>query len=908
MRGGSRRPDWSEVDDLFRRALEVPGPARARYLADETRGAPALRAAVEELLRAADEADTFLEGPLSEVARFDLDGLYEAVRDRASEGAAPGSGRLGARFGPYLLTGRLGRGGMATVYAAERADGQWEQTVALKVIRRGLDTEDVVRRFRAERQILSSLEHPHIARLLDGGSTEDGVPFLVMELVDGEPITAYCDARAMVLSARLRLFCKVGRAVQYAHRNLVVHRDIKPSNILVDRAGEPKLLDFGIAKVLANDPEDSGRTRTGLRLLTPDYASPEQLAGGRVTTSTDVYQLSVLLCVLATGRLPWDRQSSDGPIPARTRDEPIRPSDLLTQEAARLRGLPPRALVRSLRGDLGAIIGKGLRPQREDRYASVEALIDDVENFLAQRPIKARSAAWVYRATKLVRRNPWLPVAAAAALLGVIGYGTTLARHAERLEAERNAAREQAARVEEAQDFLVEVFRSADPYDETGPETTVVDALERGVVRIREELDGRPFLQAGLLGAVADVHTNLGLAATAAGLHAEAAELLNEATEADDVDRIERLGMLGRALLESSQLDSAEVVLERALAMARGVSSEDPLQELHVLHQWGRVAARRGAYSEAERRFLRARQIAGTLRPVPIESEVSTLLELASIYPHLNATAAALSAAEEGLRLSRLVHGERGATTAIALAARADALGWNGQEEEAVTAYGQAIERLTDAFGPGSPEVLNARQNLALRLSAVGDLPSAEAELRRLLELQSARHGARSPEAGGALQNLASNLKQQSRLVEALSVLEDAHAVLEEALEPGHYQTAFPLLTRAEIELARGAFSNAERSSREASAILAASLPDGHYARAVADCRVGRSLVGLGRASEGRAWMEPASAAMARAPGTPPAYRRECLKALAGVLDPDGDREVLRAVSLQLSELGIEGP
>ncbi|MEM7415908.1 MAG: serine/threonine-protein kinase [Gemmatimonadota bacterium] len=901
MNASRGEPEWSEVDDLFRRALEIPVPGRTQYVADETRGAPALRAAVEELLGSSDAAEGFLEVPAVDVARLELDGLYSAVRDEAPGGSArPGKcvadhGRAGERVGPYRLLGRLGRGGMATVYAAERADGQWEQTVALKLIRRGLDTDDLVRRFIAERQILSSLEHPCIARLLDGGSTDRGDPYLAMELVDGEPITAYCDDRRVRVPDRLRLFCKVGRAVQYAHRSLVVHRDLKPSNILVDRAGEPKLLDFGIAKMLSADPEEGAHTRTGRSLLTPDYASPEQLRGGRITTATDVYQLSVLLCVLSTGQLPWGRADADGSLRAlpgetaaeRFSDESLRPSRLVTEEAARARGSTTGPLIRALRGDLGAIIEKGLRPRPEDRYVSVEALVDDVERMLAGRPVLARDGAWAYRATKLVRRKPWLPIAAGAVLVAALGYGFTLTRHADQLEVERNAAREQAARAEQAQAFLVDVFRSADPYGEDGPEITLVEALDRGVDRIRAELEGEALVQASLLGAVADVFTNLGLADSAVSLHAEAAALLLEAREVDEAARVDRLRMLGRSLLESNRLDSAEAVLSRALDIARELPGGRPDLEVHVLHQWGRVAVRTGAYEEAERRLLLAQETARTVDPFPVASEASTLLELASIYPHLNDTVAALRSAEEGLRLSRLTFGDTHATTAIAMAARADALRWSGRDEDAVDAYGEAIDHLTDAFGPESPEVLNARQNLALQLSALGELHAAEEELRRLLALHRARTGPSSTEVGAALQNLASNLKQQERLGEALPLLAEAHEVLVRTLEAGHYLTAFPLLTRAEIELSRDDFEAAERSSRQASEILARTLPEGHYARAVADCRVGRALFGMGQTEAGRGWMERASKAMEQAPATPAAYRAECYDALQAAAGMD---------------------
>ncbi len=921
-------PEWAEIDDLFRRALEVSPAARAEYLADETRDAPALRAAVEELLGAADEAGTFLEQPLGGVTRLDLDELYATVRAREvageaeggepheteteTEGRGRGAGRLGERIGPWRVTGRLGRGGMATVFVGERDDGQWEQTVALKLIRRGLDTDDVVRRFRAERQILSSLEHPHIARLLDGGSTPEGDPWLAMELVDGDPITTWCDDRALPVPDRLRLLCKVGRAVQYAHRNLVVHRDLKPSNILVDREGEPKLLDFGIAKVLGEDPAAEGHTRTGLRLLTPDYASPEQLVGGRVTTSTDVYQLAVLLCVLVAGRLPWERTDADdsltgasryGAAAGRVALDPIHPSQLVTDEAARLRSSARGPLARTLRGDLGAIVLKGLRPRPEDRYPSVEALIDDVEDYLAGRPVRARAGAWSYRAAKLLRRHPWVPMAAAALTLAIGGYGWTLVRHAAELEAERNAAQEQAERAREVQDFLVEVFRSPDPYGGSGPRTTVVEALDGGVTRIRQELAGRPRLQASLLGAVADAYTNVGLLDSAVTLHAEAVELLTAAAASEGPEAAERLRMLGRALLESHRLDSAEVVLDRALRIARTLPAEHRSIEVGVLIHLGRAASRAGAYREAEQRLDEARTIAASMEPVPWELVTNSVLELVAVYSQLNDPEAALEAAEEGLRLSRRVHGESHPTTALAHSARADALRWNDRDAEALAATAEAVDRLTAAFGPSSTEVLTARQNLAVRLAAADDLVAAESELRLLLAEHRRRSGEESADVGTTLQNLASNLKRQGRLAEAEAVLDTAYASLVASLDPGHYLTAFPLLTRAEIELASRDWRAAEGSSREASRILAAALPEGHYARAVADCRVGRALAGLGLEADARRWVESAAEAMAAAPTTPDAYHAECLRALVGLLDPEREADDLAEVSRRLGEL-----
>jgi serine/threonine-protein kinase len=340
-------------------------------------------------------------------------GPSEDVVLAAFAGDRPGGGGddlpEGTEVGRYRIVRRVGRGGMATVYEAERADGAYEQQVALKVLRRGLDTEDLVRRFLTERQILSSLSHPNIARLLDGGSTAAGRPFLVMELVPGEPITSWADRHRLDVDARLRLFLSVAEAVHAAHRQLVVHRDIKPSNILVDADGRVKLLDFGIAKLLDTESEhtDAGATRP----LTPDYASPEQLGGGRITTATDVYQLGLLLRELLTGVRPLATETQPGEPPIR----PSRAAALPAQsgrspsERAALREATPARLARRLRGDLDVIVGKALRPEPGERYASADVLGSDVRRHLEGRPISAYPESPLYRARKFITRHPMIP-------------------------------------------------------------------------------------------------------------------------------------------------------------------------------------------------------------------------------------------------------------------------------------------------------------------------------------------------------------------------------------------------------------------------------------------------------------------------------------------------------------------
>jgi eukaryotic-like serine/threonine-protein kinase len=387
---------FQRCEELFHSARLLAGPEREALLTEACAGDLLLRGEVERLLAAHDRADAFIDTPaLPRPAWSDPDESWPS-----------------RRVGPYQIVREIGRGGMGAVYLAERVDGQYEQRVALKLIKRGMDTAQVLARFRAERQILASLDHPNIARLLEGGSTDQGVPFFAMEYIEGEPIDGYAGRRGLSVEDRLQLFLQVCGAVAYAHQHLVVHRDIKPLNILVTPDGTPKLLDFGIAKVLQQDAEETS-TVTGMRLLTPEYASPEQVEGRHATTVSDVYSLGVVLYELLTGRLPY-RFRSRAPIDVveavRTTD-PERPSAVGGSEKLR----------RRLRGDLDTILLMALRKEPERRYPSVERLAADVRRHLDGLPVRARPDTFGYRAGKFVRRNR-VPVAAgvvvALALMG----------------------------------------------------------------------------------------------------------------------------------------------------------------------------------------------------------------------------------------------------------------------------------------------------------------------------------------------------------------------------------------------------------------------------------------------------------------------------------------------------------
>jgi serine/threonine-protein kinase len=486
---------WRQACAVFDAALELPKDAQARYVADACGGDGRLRLLVEELLESEGKADGFMAAPAVEHAAPLIAEMIEPATEEASV--------VPLTVGRYLLLGKLGEGGMASVHLARRSDGQFEQQVAVKLLKQGVYGEEGRRRFLQERQILARLQHPGIARLLDGGVTDDGTPFFVMERVEGLPVTAYCDENRLSVESRLRVFLEICEAAQYAYRNLVVHRDLKPSNILVDTTGRVKLLDFGIAKLLAEGAEEqAAATRTTLRVMTPEYAAPEQVRGDPVTTATDVYSLGVLLYELLAGERPYRlARRAPGELERAILDQdPSRPSDRATAHGSR-----PEAgrLGRRLRGDLDRIALMALQKEPERRYPSAEALANDIHRHLAGLPVAARGDAFAYRARKFLRRHTVGVVAAALVLLSLLGglfAATWQARRAQR-EASKAAA---------VKDFLGSLFSASDPSEARGRERTARDLLDEGARRIETDLQDQPEVQSEVTRLIANVYHQLG--------------------------------------------------------------------------------------------------------------------------------------------------------------------------------------------------------------------------------------------------------------------------------------------------------------------------------------------------------------------------------------------------------------
>jgi eukaryotic-like serine/threonine-protein kinase len=599
---------YQQVKQLFHAALErLPGE-RPAFLDAACAGSRALRQAVEQLLAAHEQAASFIEAPALQAAA-------PLFITEATEAAAAVEGRC---IGPYRIIGALGHGGMGAVYLAARADDQYRKQVAIKLIRRGLDTQEIIRRFIGERQILADLDHPNIARLLDGGTTPDGLPYIVMEFVEGLPLIEHCDRRRLTTVERLKLFRSVCAAVHYAHQNLVIHRDIKPSNILVTADGMAKLLDFGIAKLLQADAAEQGgeATRTGLRALTPEYASPEQIRGERMTTASDVYSLGVVLYQLLTGLRPY-RLKTDDPLEisrAVCEQQPEKPSQAMADgglrmadsgersvalssrlrnpdnESPLIRGLSkPQAASRNpkfLRGDLDNIILTAMRKEPQRRYASVEQFADDIRRSMEGLPVLARQDTFGYRAAKFIRRNKALAAAAALIALtlvaGIIATAWQARRAAEqsRLATEqRDRARLEQAKAERINAFLQQMLAYANPSwyapgKDKRRDLTVLEALDEAARRIDQELSEQPEIKAEIHTTIGDTYRALGRLQSAEAHFTAALELRRALFGDRHVKVAESLYYLGGVKTLQGDWQVGEQLYRDALAIQRAMPNE----------------------------------------------------------------------------------------------------------------------------------------------------------------------------------------------------------------------------------------------------------------------------------------------------------------------------------------------
>ncbi|MDA8018729.1 MAG: serine/threonine-protein kinase [Thermoanaerobaculia bacterium] len=833
------------IAEIFARALELEVDQRESFVEAATVDEREVRAEVVRLLAAHGEAGDFLEAPL------DLRQAATFLDEETPE-----------RIGPYRLIRELGRGGMGTVYLAERDDGTYDQRIALKLIRRGMDSAAILRRFLRERQILAQLEHPQIARLYDGGRTQDGRHYFAMELVDGQAITHYCAARKLDVEARLGLFQKVCRAVQYAHANLVIHRDLKPSNILVTASGEVKLLDFGIAHLVQEDNEMDS-TQTGLRMMTPAYAAPEQLTGRVITTATDVYGLGLVLYEMLTGHRPFgfEELSPEKLTLIMMGAEPERPSaavgrtmevvgrdgvsESITPEGvAFARSTTPKRLQRRLSGDLDRVVLKALEREPERRYSSAEALLDDVSRHLEGLPVRARGQTWRYRTAKFVRRH-WAGVATFVAFfLLLLGSGVVLAFQQTRTAAERDKA-------EEVKRFVLSLFVASNPFEEARADSiTAGELLERGTRRIELELRDQPEIQAEMLAVLGEIYVDLGRNDRAEPLLERALSLRRENLGSRHPQTAQSLNSLGMLRRRQADYDAAITLHREALSLRRDILGEEHPEVAESLNNLGLVLLRKGDHESAEPLLREAvtlrRALYGRAHPDIAESlkNLGELLRLQGDYE----TAETLL--REALAIRRDTLGPEHPDIATSLSDLGGLLRLQGDHEQAVLLFCEALALERKLLGEEHPNLATVLHNLAVALMQKGDYDAAEPLVRESLDMRRKLLGGDHPSVASSLNLLGSSLFQEGDYDGAEPIFREALALARKRLGEDHPKVANRLNNLAVLLRDRGDYEGSESLFREALALQHRTLGEDHPAVAKSLSNLGGLLIHSGDLDE----------------------------------------------------------
>jgi serine/threonine protein kinase/Flp pilus assembly protein TadD len=758
----SLSPDrWREVSPYLDHALSLPEAERTPWIDSFRAEKPEIAAFVEELLNEHRilEREHFLQ-----------------VRPMRAGMESSLSGQM---VGAYKLLAPIGQGGMGTVWLAERSDGRFERRVAIKFLNFAIGQAGA-ERFKREGKILARLAHPHIAELIDAGVGPDGRPYLVLEYVEGEPIDQYCDSHALDVDARIRLFLDVLGAVAHAHSNLVVHRDLKPSNVLVSSNGEVKLLDFGIAKLLADDgrPSATQLTLEGGAGLTPRFAAPEQVTGGAITTATDVSALGVLLYVLLTGQHP----AGPGPhsaaelVKAITETAPPRASDAVASAAAadgaavrsaRCRATSPDRLRRQLRGDLDTIVAKALKKSPQERYASVTALAEDLQRCLKHEPISARPDNTLYRLGKYIRRHR-ASVSVAAILLGLLaGFALMQSVELRRITRERD-------RANRITKFMTNMFKVSDPSAARGNSITAREILDKASKDIGTGLAKDPELQAQMMNVMGDVYDDLGLYPTAESLVTRALEIRRAVLGPHHPDTLESERLLGWVLQEEGDYAKAEKLQRETLEDERRVLGAESPETLASLGNLGGTLFYEGRYAEAENLH---REAVGIERRVLGPNNSRTLSSMNNLGADLyreGRYAEAEKLQRNALSTELRVLGPRDPLTLETTGNLALSLCGMGRYAEAEKFGRDTLNTELRVLGPEHPDTLSSMANLGMFLKREGRYAEAEKLIRQVANIERRVLGPDRPETAECIYNLGCVAALKGNRDEALALVREA--------------------------------------------------------------------------------------------------------------------------------------
>jgi serine/threonine protein kinase/tetratricopeptide (TPR) repeat protein len=794
---------WKRVKEIFHTAVDLPDDAVDAFVVSESGDDQTVLAEVRSLLESHSESDSVLEAPA-------LAAISKLIEDTAMPS------RVGQIVGAYRLESEIGRGGMGAVYLASRADRAFDKKVAIKLIKRGLDTDEIVRRFRHERQILAGLEHPNITRLLDGGSTDDGLPFLVMDFVDGNPVNRFADEHKLSVRERLELFLRICSAVSHAHQSLVIHRDLKPSNILVATDGVPKLLDFGIAKLTAADGADHtlDKTANAFQALTPEYASPEQVMGQPVTTASDIYSLGVILYELLTGHKPYSFRSRTADEVGRVLSDtlPTKPSSICRMHGLKVETYNPQAAIRTLQGDLDNIVLMAMRREPERRYRSVEQFAADITRYLEGRPVIAREDTFGYRASKFVTRNKAGVAAGVGIAASLIGGLIAASRQARIAARQRDRARREARKAEKVNAFLRKMLSSADPRA-AGRDSRVTDILRTAAESVETEFVRQPDI-------AADLNTTIGLTYLGLGDLAAAEHHLEAAM---------------RARLEMFPRKSAEVAT--------------------ALQNYGKLLSMKGDFKGAEPLYLEALETLSEMENRNDVDVANVLDDLGYLKALAGDNETAIDMHAEELAIRRRVLGENHPDVARAMGKMANVYSVMGRHDYSEPLHRRSLRILRQIYGPEHPDVALTMINL---VRSILRTQPAEAEdlSREVLELRRKLLGEGHPDVSWALYNLAFVLLTNGSLDEAEAFARETLAKRGPNLPDEHPVVSSTYIVLGRILLAKDAVTDALYAFETALTLRRKTLSPDHWLLATTQSFIGECLVRLGDVQTGRKLLE----------------------------------------------------
>ena len=792
--------DWKRVDYALDHVLSLAAGKRASWIKNHFAKEPALGMRTQLLLEKLAENDALFTVLEQKRDMF----LDMVVPEFAGNSEDP---RVGAHYGPWKIITHIGSGGLAEVYEVERSDDRYQQKAALKIMRASILSDDLIKLFHRERNVLASLEHHGLVRIIDGGETATGSPWLVMEYVDGLPITEYCASHESPLAARLGLVARAADALQAAHNRLVLHGDIKAEHLLVQEDGSIKLLDFGIAQLL--DEDGLGGPAIA---VSPAIASPEHRAGQVLTISSDVYQLGLILKrLIAEFNLDADHM---------------------------------------------AVAEMATASDPAARYPSASQFAMDLRNLIAGDAVMAAPDSRTRGLFRLIKRNPWTSALAASLLLGLAGWGLTASIYANQIREQRNIAVAALDRVERGKDLLLNLFRRFDPLemDAVGPQSaTTLRMLEASLADARKNLADDPALIADLLGWTARGNQRADDLPAAQKLAAEAVALLDRTKAPHDNAYAAALAYLGYLQSLNGDRKAGQEKLDRALSLLGRNESEDiHALDILLLAAWHQE----GNWSEQKELFERVDTLARKLDQIPAAVEAGSGLGRSLVG--LGEGVAAEARLDKTLAIARKYYGDDHPRLSIIYSDLGRLAATQGKPEAAIEYHRKALELSIAAFGPDYSSNLSHRSNLAIALIEAGQIEAAISQFRQILTQTQSDHGNRSLEVGEVKQNLAAALVQTKQYVQAEKLLQNADVIFAQHLPDDHPRRAFPSLTRAEMRIAQGRFAEAQVDARRAFSLLSRVLPVGHFATEVARCRIGISLIGQGKKTEAKPFIQTA--------------------------------------------------